>query len=59
MEVPSASPDWIPLSIPLIIKQLVGDALTYVYISCVQEQLLTLIRLEQISLALDYTVGMV
>jgi hypothetical protein len=59
VEVPATNPDWIPFSIPLIIKQLVGDALTSVQSSCAREYLLNLVRLEQINLALDYNVGIV
>ncbi|KIM93278.1 hypothetical protein OIDMADRAFT_149770 [Oidiodendron maius Zn] len=43
VETPVVEPDWIPFSIPLIIKQLVGNALS----------------LEQICLALDYSIDMV
>jgi hypothetical protein len=55
VELPTAHPNWIPFSIPLIIKQLVGNALKWVYI-CIQEYLLTIIRLEDICIALDYNI---
>ena len=59
VEVPAANSDWIPFSIPLIIKQLIGDALSYVYNFFIRAYLLTLIRLEQVCIALDYNVSMV
>jgi len=55
VEVPVDGPGWIPFSIPIIIKQLVGEALTCVspwYLEC----LLTINRLEQICVALDYNI---
>jgi hypothetical protein len=58
VEVPAANLDWVPLSIPLIIKQLAGNTLTYAYI-CIQGDLLTLTRLEQISIALDYNICLI
>ena len=39
VEVPENGPGWIPFSIPIIIKQLVGEALTYVR-PCYPESLL-------------------
>jgi hypothetical protein len=34
VNVPIDDPSWIPFSIPVIIKQLLGDVLTYIYFSC-------------------------
>jgi hypothetical protein len=45
---------WIPFFIPVIIKGLVGDALTYV-MSLYKRTLLTFSRLGQICMALDYS----
>lgn len=60
VETPVVDPDWIPFSIPLIVKQLVGDALRYMHAYFFYPKLvLTVKSLEQICLALDYSIDMV
>jgi hypothetical protein len=60
VEIPAVDQDWIPFSIPLIIKQLVGDVLRYMQTYFFYPRLLlTLKSLEQICLALDYSIDMV
>jgi hypothetical protein len=60
VDIPAVDPDWIPFSIPLIIKQLVGDVLRYIHSYFFYHRaLLTLKSLEKICLALDYNIDMV